>query len=408
MDERRYQALLDCVLEGRCVLVLGPELFRHEGKLLNQLLCEYLRVGEDNDNIDFFDPKDELFYFKGMNPAMAKSEVYLEMKRFYNGLSFTALHEKIAQMPFPLIVNTTPDLLLANAFEKNSLPHEFRFYHKKLNRDPGNVQQDQDEEDTFNASPDYPLIYNLTGHIGYEESLVLTYIDLFDFLLAAKMCHWHRADGARSSYFVATHQSLNLTHYTPPVLSPAIQTMDFIRFIILPANKHFDLEASFPFLSPLPIESILIENVRLDAFPVIVFQLRQLKFLTIRRGSSRPKHPMLVPEGGPYGSDSLEKLCVENYPLAGENRLGGFPRLRELVMTRCALTNITFLEQSDALEHLNVGHNHLDVIPAFISGFSALRSMDWSGNPLSRLHFSREKIPHLGELELKWTFKNQA
>lgn len=181
MDEIRYQNLLQCLFDGRCVLVLGPELFRQGNKLMSQLLCEHLQVGS-NPYISFFDPKDELFYFKGKNLAVSKNAIYRQMREFYNGLSVTALHEQIAKLPFPLIVNTVPDLQLANAFEKNNLLHEFRFYNKKLNRDTGNVQFEQDEEEAFNASVNYPLIYNLTGHIGYEESLILTYSDLFDFL----------------------------------------------------------------------------------------------------------------------------------------------------------------------------------------------------------------------------------
>ena len=181
MDEIRYQTLLQCLLDGRCVLILGPELFRFDGKLLSQALCEHLKVG-GNPYVSFYDGKDELFYFKGKNLNQAKNAVYRQMREYFRGLAVDNLHEKIARMPFPLMVNLTPDLLLANAFEKLNLAHEFRFYNKKLNRDPNNIQYEQDDEEAFDASPDYPLIYNLTGHIDAEESLILTYSDLFDFL----------------------------------------------------------------------------------------------------------------------------------------------------------------------------------------------------------------------------------
>jgi hypothetical protein len=181
MDDFRYQTLLNCLLDGRCVLVLGPELFRYDGKLLGDALSEHLKI-DSNPYISFYDPKDELFYFKGKNLAASKNAVYRQIRDYYAGLVVSELHEKIAQLPFSLFVNLSPDLQLANAFEKKKMAHEFRFYNKKLNRDPNNIQFEPDEEEGFEASPTHPLVYNLCGHIGYEESLILTYSDLFDFL----------------------------------------------------------------------------------------------------------------------------------------------------------------------------------------------------------------------------------
>lgn len=181
MDEFRYQTLRDCILEGRCVLVIGPDLFRYGNESLHQALYQHLKqVGAADKCISFFDFKDELFYFKGKNLAASKNAVFRQIREFYNGLAITELHQKIARIPFPLIVNLTPDLILANAFEKLGLAHEFRFYNKKLIRDTQSIQYENEE--IFDASPEYPLIYNLVGHVGYEESLILTYGDLFDFL----------------------------------------------------------------------------------------------------------------------------------------------------------------------------------------------------------------------------------
>ncbi len=181
IDNIHYQTLLRCLLDGRCVLVIGPELFKFENKKLSEALADHLNIAA-NPYISFYDSKDELFYFKGKNLAASKNAVYRQIREFMNGVAISDLHEKIARMPFPLLVNFSPDILLANALEKLNLRHEFRFYNKKLNRDPNNIQFEQDEEEAFDAKPDYPLIYNLTGHIGYEESLILTYSDLFDFL----------------------------------------------------------------------------------------------------------------------------------------------------------------------------------------------------------------------------------
>ena len=182
MQNFEIDTLYERLLNGNCVLVLGPELFRFDGKPLSRALYDHLKANGADKYILFYDFKDELFYFKGNRPEQSRNAIYLGTRRYLAGLNHGELHEKIARLPFPLIINLSPDLLLVNAFEKLQMAHEFRFYHKKNNRDPNNVQFRGDEDAELSASPENPLIYNLLGHIGYEESLVLTYDDLFDFL----------------------------------------------------------------------------------------------------------------------------------------------------------------------------------------------------------------------------------
>jgi len=225
--------------------------------------------------------------------------------------------------------------------------------------------------------------------------------DLFDFLLAYKMCNWHRVGEARSHYFITAHQTLNLSQYPENQLSPALATLDFVHYLALPAHKGFDLMASLVHLEQLPLESIFIENTRLDEFPVALFQLPQLRILSIKRGSFRPKQPMLVPEGGPFGSPVLEKLIIDGYPLVGEMRLGPFPRLREALFLRCALTNMSFLENAPLIEHIALKNNHLETLPSFLGDCTELRILDLSGNPFRKIELNLERLVRLEELDLK-------
>ncbi len=185
MEEYSYELdnLYQSLIRGNSVLVLGPELFRYEaeGHILSRALHDNLRQQGADKHILFYDYKDELFYFKEPE-AQKRNAVYRGIQRYLSGLQHDALHEKIAQLPFPLIVNLSPDLLLANAFEELNIAHEFRFYHKKVNRDQDDIQRQFEEDTELAVSVDNPLIYNLLGHVDYEESLVLTYRDLFEFL----------------------------------------------------------------------------------------------------------------------------------------------------------------------------------------------------------------------------------
>jgi hypothetical protein len=240
--------------------------------------------------------------------------------------------------------------------------------------------------------------YNEAEYLGRYEN---PEFDLFDFLLAYKMCHWHRAEGGRSHYFLISHQTLNLSHYPYPRLTPALETLDFIRYLALPAHKEFDLKASFPHLLQLPLETVFMENTRLAEFPVVLLQLPRLRTLSIKRGSYRPRHPMPVPEGGPYGNATLEKLVVESYPVSGEARLGDFPSLREASLVRCGLTTLDFLRGSTRLERLQVKHNFLESLPAFLANFTQLRILDLSFNPFRRIDLDLSRLEHLEELDIK-------
>ncbi len=243
-----------------------------------------------------------------------------------------------------------------------------------------------------------PYYYNEAEYLGKYSNPAF---DLFDFLLAYKMCNWHRTESNRSYNFLQSHHRLDLTYYPDPVLTPAVATLDFVRHLSLPANKLFNLEASFPYLAELPLEMVLMENMRLETFPVCLLTLPKLRTLSIKRGTSRPKHPMVVPEGGPYGSASLEKLIVESLPLSGAERLGAFPSLREASLVRCALDTLVFLEKSAKLERLTARYNHLESLPPFLGDLTELRSLDLSGNPFRHIDLNLEKLTKLEELELK-------
>jgi|GEM_PF-969824 len=180
MNDAQYRTLFQCVKGGKCVLVIGPDLFRVDGQPLNRTMTKFL-MERNPDEIDFFDFKDELFYFKGDDKRVSKNAVYYNLQEFYEGIPPGALHEQIARIPFPLIVNCAPDLMLVDAFEKHRIAHEFRFYNKSLNPDRSNASFSPEEAD-FDALPECPLVYNLLGHISYEESLIMSYPDLFDFL----------------------------------------------------------------------------------------------------------------------------------------------------------------------------------------------------------------------------------
>lgn len=229
-------------------------------------------------------------------------------------------------------------------------------------------------------------------------------IDLFDLLLANKMCLWHRNASANGNGVRSAFETLDLGRLTARQLSPAITTLNFLKYIALPAHKDFELPTAIPLLQHLPLEVVIIENIRIDTFPAGIFALPNLQTLIIRKGERRPRNPMQVPDSGPLGSASLVKLVIDAYPVHGAEKLGPFPNLREANLTRCQISGLELLAQSRRLEQLDASHNRLESLPEFLSECRQLHSLKLSGNPFRHIALNLEQMTQLEDLEIKMQF----
>lgn len=223
--------------------------------------------------------------------------------------------------------------------------------------------------------------------------------DVFDFVFAQKMCHWHKVGSQRNEYFLSSFRKLDLTHYPNDTLTPGFATLDFVHHLTLPARRHFDVDGSVPLLAALPLNSLYVESVHFDTFPVRLLTLPQLRFLSIRRGAHRPRQPMIVPAGGPHGSAVLEKLVIENYPMRFDGALGPFPALREFSSHRTGLTSLDFLAESPQLQRLVARHQQLEQLPPFIGHLVHLRYLDLTDNPWCTLAIDFSQLAHLDTFE---------
>jgi len=168
-QEQEIKRLLRTIQEEKCILLLGPEsAINGKGE---RIFFSFLRHFEDyNQQLDY--DMDDLINFRG--DGSLKNDFLLDMKDFYDENSQPgSFHKKIACIPFHLIINSTPDKLLENAFHSFGLPVNSSHYYAK--GEPKTLS-----EPTKNA----PLVYHLLGDIEEEDSVVLTYEDLFDFIFS--------------------------------------------------------------------------------------------------------------------------------------------------------------------------------------------------------------------------------
>jgi len=167
--EEFIEVITDNIQTESCVLMLGPEMaVNAQNTPLHKDLFEVvkretkLKIEYDVDNFIAFGGKSDKISF------------YTHQKKYYEANSTASeLYQKIAQIPFHLIVSFSPDMILKNAFEQLGITANFQFFNKK-----------QTLKDVERPTLLQPLLYNLFGSIPERDSLIVTYDDMFDFMFS--------------------------------------------------------------------------------------------------------------------------------------------------------------------------------------------------------------------------------
>lgn len=165
-----WDFILETIKAEKCILFIGPELYRDEaGRPLDEQLGDFLEVPH-NPDIQAWYGHDGLFLFTS---GAKKTTSYYKIKNFYNRPfpKAEALLEKLAAIPFHLIISILPDNKLAEAFQRTETPVNTGFYWKKQPADQA----------VRSPSAGTPLVYNLFGSVDRQESMVLTHDDLFEY-----------------------------------------------------------------------------------------------------------------------------------------------------------------------------------------------------------------------------------
>lgn len=164
-----WDFILRSLKKEKTILFLGPHLLPNaDGKPLS--LAFYEDLTERQKHLDFlYNPKEGFFVF---GQSSHKSKVLMEIGDFYSQTFGKELYGQIAEIPFPMVVTLMPDHSLENVMEGMSLPYQTAFF-------------DKHSTPALEApTKDKPLVYHLFGSYKKDESLILAYDDLFDYLKA--------------------------------------------------------------------------------------------------------------------------------------------------------------------------------------------------------------------------------
>jgi len=154
----------------RCILFLGPELFRASdgAKSKQQVFFEKLVV-ENPDKILSYN-QNGFFLFSS---PQDRTRIFLKIVDFFEEQPDEDTIRKIAEIPFHTIVSINPDIALKKFFEQNNYPHTFEYFDKNKKKDIAE-----------GPSKEKPLFYNLFGSVTKEETLILTHGEMFEYFKA--------------------------------------------------------------------------------------------------------------------------------------------------------------------------------------------------------------------------------
>jgi hypothetical protein len=165
-----WNALMHAVEAEKCVLCIGQGVFTNAaGQKLEDQIQEYLKEqGEIDEDIICY--PEGLFYFRR---GFKRNNVVAAISRFYKQAfpMVENIYEKLVEIPFNLILFLTPDQLYADVSEKKDLPVRSDFYLPNM---PSRMKE--------KPTGTNPIAYNLFGSFRNDESIMLTYDDLFNFL----------------------------------------------------------------------------------------------------------------------------------------------------------------------------------------------------------------------------------
>jgi TIR domain/SIR2-like domain len=190
MKERYWTNLVSSLRHRRCILVLGPEVRTgvssysagdaaapptYADALKVKLIAELEEDGRRVTATNLAGVAQQYEDADGFGSNTLRSQA----ARFYDSapLEPSAVHKVLALLPFPLIISTCHDRLLADALKQaEKTPVVYRY----------NLRGDRGDNPEFAVSgaEGTPVVYHLFGTFEEPQSLVLSENDLLDFLIA--------------------------------------------------------------------------------------------------------------------------------------------------------------------------------------------------------------------------------
>jgi hypothetical protein len=183
LQEIDWDTLVLSINQGHCILMLGPDAVTEnadgEGLPLMELFAQTLReqLADKGAPPKQFNPAQVAQAYQA---KFERNGLLAAAKRFFPGKNQpNQVLMDLAALPFKLIINTSPDLQMEEAFSKCDPPKIPRFAWYQVGAEKKDLVLGGAELEI-----DKPLVYYLYGCIRKLDSLVLSENDMLDFLVA--------------------------------------------------------------------------------------------------------------------------------------------------------------------------------------------------------------------------------
>ena len=165
-----WEDILENIKNRKCILFLGPKAYQDDERITLES-----KVFKDLGISDLSNPYLRAYYEDGFflfKEKRFRRKVIKQLNNLYHKFSesYKNTLQKLAQIPFPIYVSTTPDNLLFEEFYDLNIPCFHSFYNMGKTPEP-----------YLPPYQDVPLIYNMFGFLERNESMVLTHNDFFEY-----------------------------------------------------------------------------------------------------------------------------------------------------------------------------------------------------------------------------------
>lgn len=166
-DAVRWRRLLQALRHQGCVLFIGPEVSTNAGG--KSLHTEFYKdLARDFDDIQFLE-------HEGFFSPESDEEILYDILDFYSkdfpkkNIAGRKILEKLAEVPFSLIISLCPDDTMHRVFTDYGINHQFLAY-------------DGTKQEVDSISPEKPVIYNILGNAASNGRYIFTHENFYNYL----------------------------------------------------------------------------------------------------------------------------------------------------------------------------------------------------------------------------------
>lgn len=168
LDQRQWTQLSQAIREGKCIIFLGPGATVNFGAPLRQAQFFEEIASKNPKDILAYHPQDGFLVFKD---TKTRSLYESEIRDFYQAKVANPLLQKLARIPFSVVISVTPDQYIKEAFDSQNFAYFDQHYATKVKvplRETPSAQR--------------PLLYNLVGCVMEPHTIIASHADLFSYL----------------------------------------------------------------------------------------------------------------------------------------------------------------------------------------------------------------------------------